>query len=97
MRHRQELPAVVEENRATRPILRGTPGELPDSVMAKATVEDINLMKRRKEYFDAAFATREMDNPALKQLLQEAVVIADLKTNVIVRYNRGTRISLPTC
>jgi hypothetical protein len=72
-----------EEERIIRPIDRGTPGDkaiFPDS----KTAEQRELARRTSRYYDEVFATRESNISAGERVSRESMVIADIRTNVIV-------------
>lgn len=60
---------------------RPPPGDV--SANKKRTQSKPELTKQRSHYFDDAFAVKET-HPAKDRVLSESIVMADVKTNVIV-------------
>ena len=74
-----------EEQRITRNIDRGTPGDQAIFSDAK-TPEQRELAKRKSQYYGEVFATRESNSSARERVLRESPILADVRTNVIVSY-----------
>jgi hypothetical protein len=73
-----------EKRRITRDLDRGAPGDKSIFSIAK-TPEARELAKRRSQYYGDAFAHREPIASARERVTKESMVMADVKTNVIVR------------
>jgi len=74
-------PRLVEGTNIMRAIERappGDPGSKPRKVASKPE------LSQRSQYFEDAFSVKDMVNPARDKVRREAIVLADLKTNVIV-------------
>lgn len=69
----------------TRELDRGTPGEQAISSPERKTPEQQELAKRKSQYYEEAFATREPTTSARQVISNESLVLADVRTNVIVR------------
>lgn len=74
-----------EGRRITRDITRGSPGDQAIFSNTKTPEQKI-LAKRKSQYYNEIFAHREPIASARERVLKESPVVADLKTNVIVRY-----------
>jgi hypothetical protein len=78
---RTATPHLVEGDSHLRPIDRAPPG---DVVMKARRAESHELVKQRSTFFEDAFSVKE-SNPARESVRREAIVLAEVKTNVIVR------------
>ena len=74
---------VREEQRITRGINRGAPGDQAIFSDAK-TPEQKELAKRKSQYYGDAFAYREPNSSARERISRESMITCDIKTNVIV-------------
>jgi hypothetical protein len=72
-----------EERRITRNIDRGTPGDQAIFSDAK-TPEQKELAKRKSQYYNDVFASREPNASARERVTKESPILADVRTNVIV-------------
>lgn len=72
-----------EEQRITRNIDRGAPGDKAIFSDAKSP-EQKQLAKRKSQYYQDVFAARESNSSARERVLKESPVLADVRTNVIV-------------
>lgn len=73
-----------ELNRITRKIERGAPGDEAIFDQNKSPQQK-ELAKRKSQYFDGAFAyIREPASSARERISRESMIIADIRTNVIV-------------
>ena len=72
-----------EEQRITRGINRGAPGDQAIFSDAK-TPEQKELAKRKSQYYGDAFAYREPNSSARERISRESMIMCDIKTNVIV-------------
>ncbi|TVY54713.1 hypothetical protein LCER1_G002943 [Lachnellula cervina] len=68
----------------TRELDRGTPGEQAISSPERKTPEQQELAKRKSQYYEEAFATREPTTSARQVISNESLVLADVRTNVII-------------
>lgn len=74
---------TAEERRITRPIDRGAPGDA--AIFAnKKTPEQTELAKRKSQYYQDAFAYRESNTSARERVSKDSMIMADVRTNVIV-------------
>jgi hypothetical protein len=72
-----------EQERITRPIDRGAPGD--QAIFSKSkTPEQIQLARRKSQYYGDVFAYREPNSSARERICRESMVMADVRTNVIV-------------
>lgn len=76
-------PPAKEERRLTRLFERGAPGDAAIFSSGK-TPERRELAKRKSQYFEDVFAFRESSMSARERVHRESMVIADIRTNVIV-------------
>jgi len=73
----------MEETRLTRNIDRGAPGD--SAIFSEnKTPEQKELAKRKSQYYGDVFAQREPNSNARDRIGRESVVMADVRTNVIV-------------
>jgi len=73
-----------EEARIFRPIERGAPGD--QAIFSEfKTPEQIELAKRRSQYYGDAFAARESNSSARERISKDSMIMADVKTNVIIQ------------
>lgn len=81
----RESPSATtrEERRITRHIDRGAPGDQAIFSDAK-TPERKELAKRKSQYYGEVFAHREPNSSARERVTRESMIIADIRTNVIV-------------
>lgn len=73
----------MEERRITRNIDRGTPGDQAIFSDAK-TPEQKELAKKKSQYYNDVFASREPNASARERVTKESPILADVRTNVIV-------------
>ncbi|KAH6681796.1 Tautomerase/MIF superfamily [Halenospora varia] len=79
------LSAITrEEHRITRPIDRGAPGDQAIFSESK-TPEQKALAKRKSQYYGDVFAAREPLSSARERISRESMIMADIRTNVIVQ------------
>ncbi|TAQ86093.1 hypothetical protein B7494_g5588 [Chlorociboria aeruginascens] len=78
-----DSPITERERRLTRPIDRGAPGDQAIFSSAK-TPEQKDLAKRKSQYYGDVFAYREPNTSARERITRESLVVADIRTNVIV-------------
>ncbi|KAH7361023.1 Tautomerase/MIF superfamily [Rhexocercosporidium sp. MPI-PUGE-AT-0058] len=74
---------IKEEHRITRHIDRGAPGDQAIFSEGK-TPERKELAKRKSQYYGDVFAYRESNTSARERVTKESMIVADLRTNVIV-------------
>jgi hypothetical protein len=67
-------------------IMRDIDRPLPGDVVVKARKSRGDLTKRRSAFFEDAFSVKEVVNPAKERVRSEAIVMAEVKTNVIVSH-----------
>ncbi|KAH8779736.1 Tautomerase/MIF superfamily [Hyaloscypha sp. PMI_1271] len=72
-----------EEQRITRNIDRGTPGDQAIFSDAK-TPEQKQIAKRKSQYYQDVFSARESNSSARERVLKESPILADVRTNVII-------------
>lgn len=73
---------LVEGNNVMRSIDRPLPGDI---VGRRRSPPDPDMSRKRSAYFEAEFAgPNRGDDPAADRILNEAMVTAELKTNVII-------------
>lgn len=74
---------MSDEERLTRPIDRGAPGDAAIFSVGK-TPERRELNRRKSAFYSDAFAQRESNNTARERVGRDSVVMAEVRTNVIV-------------
>lgn len=72
---------TAEERRLTRAMDRGAPG---DRLVDTNTPEQKDLAKRKSQYYQEQFAYREVNSSAKERVSKESMIVADVRTNVIV-------------
>jgi hypothetical protein len=72
-----------EQHRITRDISRGAPGDA-SIFSATKSPEARELARKRSQYYSDAFAHREPIASARERVTKESMIMADVKTNVIV-------------
>jgi hypothetical protein len=103
-------PRTTEETRLTRNIDRGAPGDQAIFSENKSPRQR-EIARKRSQYYGDAFAAREPISSARERVSRDSMVLAEIKTNVIVgapfkllhgkilmpsRYKMNTA-SLPIC
>lgn len=81
-RHPWTLPQLTEIDELMQPITRGPPGDTPKS--AALTMSRAELSKRKTHYYEEAFLGRCIADTRREVLQSDSMVVAELKTNVIV-------------
>ena len=77
----------AETVRITRELDRGAPGD--QAIFSeRKTPEQKELARRRSQYYGDVFAYREPPNSPRELISKESMVLADVRTNVIVRLFR---------
>ena len=80
-----ESPSATtrEEERITRNIDRGAPGD--KSIFSEGkSPEQKQLAKRKSQYYQDVFSARESNSSARERVLKESPILAEVRTNVIV-------------
>jgi len=81
---RASTPHLVEGDQYTlRDIDRAPPGD--PSSRPRRTQSRPEIAKQRSQYFDQVFSAKGTEDPAKERIRNETVVVAEVKTNVIVR------------
>ena len=81
---RSSKSSIVEGSELMRSIDRPPPGD-PTMNRRKSQANNPGLSKQTSAYYENEFAVGREANPALDRVRNEALVTAELKTNVIVR------------
>lgn len=79
-------PIILEGQRITRDISRGTPGDMQKASVPKSP-EQKQLAKKRSQYYGDAFAYREPAGSARERVSRDSMVLCELVTNVIVSFS----------
>jgi murein DD-endopeptidase MepM/ murein hydrolase activator NlpD len=82
-----------EEQRVTRDIDRGAPGDQAIFSDAK-TPEQKQLAKRKSQYYQDVFSARESNSSPRERVLKESPILADVRTNVIVSSPHSNALDL---
>ncbi|ESZ93718.1 hypothetical protein SBOR_5903 [Sclerotinia borealis F-4128] len=80
-------PIIIEGQRITRDISRGTPGDITKSNMPKSP-EQKQLAKKRSQYYGDAFAYREPASSARERMREEHTLLTSLSNILSTRYQR---------
>ncbi|TGO20218.1 hypothetical protein BPAE_0322g00060 [Botrytis paeoniae] len=86
-------PIILEGQRITRDISRGTPGDMQKSSVSKSP-EQKQLAMKRSQYYGDAFAYRESAGSARERVSRDSMVLCELVTNVIMREEHTLLTSL---
>ncbi|KAK7935408.1 hypothetical protein PG985_000903 [Apiospora marii] len=73
--------SIIEGNHLMRGVDRPLPGDMPYRRKSQAQPA---LAKKKSAYYENEFAATRESNPALDRVRNEAIVMAELKTNVII-------------
>jgi hypothetical protein len=74
---------TAEEQRLTRDVKHGAPGD-PSPTSSKKSDDQQLTNKKRSQYYDDIFNARGANCSVRDRVLRESVVMAEVKTNVIV-------------
>jgi hypothetical protein len=87
-----QMPAfsatTMEQRRITRDLVRGSPGDQAVFSDTKSP-EQRQLARQRSQYYEDAFAYRESISSARERISRESMIMADVRTNVIVSHLPG--------
>ncbi|CZT52938.1 uncharacterized protein RSE6_14348 [Rhynchosporium secalis] len=72
-----------EGRRITRSMDRGAPDDQA-MISGRKTLEKQELAKKRSQYYSEAFACRQSNTSARERITKESMIVADVRTNVIV-------------
>jgi hypothetical protein len=76
-----------QKKQATRPVARATSrDETPNQAHPKGEAIQMEMGRRRSTYYETAFAHREAPGSASERVNRDSVVMAEIRTNVIVSY-----------
>ena len=78
MRAASTPPEIVSDNRIP-PMPRGTPGDLSSVLSLSKSWDRQQLSKKRSQYYNDVFATREPNNTPKDRISRDSVIMADLK------------------
>ena len=76
-----------------KPLDRGAPGDPSLRAITNRNPEETHLTKRKSQFYSEVFAYRESHQSPRDQILQESIITAELKTNVIVSPPLPSRLS----
>jgi hypothetical protein len=74
---------TTEESRLTRNIDRGAPGDRAIFSELKSP-QQREIARKRSQYYEDTFAAREPSSSARERVSRDSMVVAEIKTNVIV-------------
>ncbi len=80
-----EIPNMLDESGHLRPLTRGAPGDRspkPKSISDQGKEHDI--ARQKSQYYHEAFACRDTNSSSKGRVSRDSVVMAELRTNVIV-------------
>jgi hypothetical protein len=75
---------LVEGNHVLRPIDRAPPGDIVRNTSKSQSRAELSRRKSKKNFFEDAFSVHP-GSPARERVHGDAIVMAEVKTNVIVR------------
>ena len=78
-------PDVIEEKSIFRHTDRGAPGDGALLSMANGTPQQTELQKKKSQFYSDVFAYREPNLSPREKIYKETIIMAEVKTNVIVR------------
>ena len=70
-----------EESRLMRPMDRGAPGE---RLREPSTPQQKEFARKKSQYYQEQFAYRESNTSAKERVTKDSMIMADVRTNVIV-------------
>ncbi|PQE32729.1 macrophage migration inhibitory factor protein [Rutstroemia sp. NJR-2017a WRK4] len=76
-------PLALEEERITRDIARGTPGDRV-AAMTPKTPQEAELARKRSQFYGEAFAYREPVSSARDRVSRDSIVLCEIQTNIIM-------------
>lgn len=79
-----EVHDMVDSRDHLRPITRGAPGDSLPKGMTDRGNERCDLTRQKSQYYQEVFAYRESNSSSKGRVSRDSVVMADLRTNVIV-------------
>ena len=74
-------PRASQESRLMRPTLRGAPGE---RLKEPSTPQEKEVARKKSQYYQEQFAYRESNTSAKERITKDSMIMADVRTNVIV-------------
>jgi hypothetical protein len=89
----QPSPNLVEGNHLMRNIDRAPPGDIVRRSSKAQSRADLSRQKSRRNFFEDAFSTKP-STPARERVHGDALVMAEVKTNVIVRLETDLLVCL---
>ena len=72
------------EKQVVRHVDRGAPGDAALAAMVQRGPEDTDRARQRSKFYGEVFAYREANSSVKERVTRESMVMAELKTNVIV-------------
>jgi hypothetical protein len=79
----QSAAHLIEGNHVLRPIDRAPPGDIVRKTSKSQSRADLSTTKSKKNFFEDAFSAHP-GSPARERVHGDAIVMAEVKTNVIV-------------
>ena len=81
---RASMPKMADADSPIGDIVTLLPGDtMPKPTRPRSRAE---LARQRSAYFEDVFSARPVGNPARERLRSQATIVAEVKTNVIVRF-----------
>jgi hypothetical protein len=80
---RASAPHLVEGDHMVRDIDQPLPGDTGFAPRLKRSKPE--LSQKRSQYFEDAFSTNGLGSAARERIRSEAIIVAEVQTNVIVR------------
>ncbi|KAI9701169.1 MAG: hypothetical protein M1836_001838 [Candelina mexicana] len=79
-----EISNMVYESEHLRPITRGAPGDRsPKGISDRG--DEQGLARQKSQYYHEAFACRDSNSSSKRRVSRDSVVMAELRTNVIIK------------
>ncbi|KAI9721818.1 MAG: hypothetical protein M1812_002154 [Candelaria pacifica] len=80
-----EIPNMVDESEHLRPITRGAPGDRSPKGISDRGNEQHDLARQKSQFYHEAFACRDTNSSSKGRVSRDSVVMAELRTNVIIK------------
>lgn len=80
-----DMPDLIDQKNISRRVSRGAPGDAALMAMVQRDQEGTDFARRKSSFFTEVFAYREPNLSPRERIYKNSVIIAEVKTNVIVR------------
>lgn len=81
----QSTPPEINHSNQFGILTKSSQGQLSDIASLENSWQRLRLSKKRSQYYDEAFASRELTNTAKDRIVKDSVIQAEIKLNCCVR------------